>query len=200
MKLFKGKPDFYGHLMRQAENSLEGLMALKHYAEDQCDKCVNRVKDLEKMGDEERRVLIEELNNTFVTPFDREDIFQLSRALDDVMDYANSSVVELEIYELKADDHVKEMVDILIGAGEELSKSMKYLEDYPKIANDHAVKAKKYENKMEAAYRHALSDLFKGTDPIFMLKMREIYRHLSNCADRADEAANIVLSIVMKST
>jgi hypothetical protein len=175
-------------------------MALKHYAEDQCDKCVNRVKDLEKMGDEERRVLIEELNNTFVTPFDREDIFQLSRALDDVMDYANSSVVELEIYELKADDHVKEMVDILIGAGEELSKSMKYLEDYPKIANDHAVKAKKYENKMEAAYRHALSDLFKGTDPIFMLKMREIYRHLSNCADRADEAANIVLSIVMKST
>ncbi|MBN1572144.1 MAG: DUF47 family protein [Deltaproteobacteria bacterium] len=200
MKLFKSKPDFYGHLLRQAENSLEGLNALKHYAEDQCEKCVNRVKGLEKKGDEERRVLIEELNNTFVTPFDREDIFQLSRALDDVMDYANSTVVELEIYDLKANDDVKKMVNILIGAGEELKKSMKYLEEYPKIANDHAVKAKKYENKMEAAYRQALSDLFSGTDPIFMLKMREIYRHLSNCADRADEAANIVLGIVMKST
>ena len=200
MKLFRNKPDFYGHLLKQAENALMGLNALKHYAGNQCEDCVKRVRDLEKKGDEERRVLIEELNNTFVTPFDREDIFQLSRALDDVMDYADSTVVELEIYELKADDHVMEMVNILIGAGEELTKSMKYLGKYPKIANDHAVRAKKYENEMEAAYRNALSDLFKGTDPVFMLKMREIYRHLSNCADRADEAANIVLSIVMKST
>ncbi len=144
--------------------------------------------------------MIEELNNTFVTPFDREDIFQLSRALDDVMDYADSTVVELEMYGIKADHHVRKMVDILIGAADELARSMKHLEVYPKIANDHAVKAKRHENLMEAAYRQAVSELFSGTDPIFMLKMREIYRHLSNCADRVDEAANIILSIVMKST
>ena len=72
--------------------------------------------------------------------------------------------------------------------------------EYPNIANDHAVRAKKLENDMEQAYHRALADLFKGTDPIYMLKMREVYRHLSNCADRGDEAANIILSIVMKST
>ena len=200
MKLFRKKPDFYGHLLRQAENAHEGLKALKEFADNQCEECARKVNDLEKKGDEERRILIEELNNTFVTPFDREDIFQLSRALDDVMDYADSAVVELEIYEIEADEYVRKKVDILIGAGSELVRSIKHLEAYPKIANDHAVKAKKYENFMEAAYRQAVSELFKGTDPIYMLKMREIYRHLSNCADRVDEAANIILSIVMKST
>lgn len=200
MRLFKKKPNFYGHLLKQAENSHEGLKALKEYANTQCEECAVRVKELEKKGDEERRVLIEELNNTFVTPFDREDIFQLSRALDDVMDYADSTVVELEIYEIDADDHVRKMVDILIEGGMELERAVKYIDKYPNIANDHAVRAKKYENEMEGAYRQAASELFKGTDPIYMLKMREIYRHLSNCADRVDEAANIILSIVMKST
>ena len=92
------------------------------------------------------------------------------------------------------------MIDIMIQAYEELVNAIKYLKEYPNIANDHAVRAKKLENDMEQAYHRALADLFKGTDPIYMLKMREVYRHLSNCADRGDEAANIILSIVMKST
>jgi uncharacterized protein Yka (UPF0111/DUF47 family) len=65
---------------------------------------------------------------------------------------------------------------------------------------EHAVKAKFYENTMEKAYHSALADLFKKTDTVYMLKMREIYRHLSNAADRSDEAANIICSIVMKAT
>jgi uncharacterized protein Yka (UPF0111/DUF47 family) len=116
------------------------------------------------------------------------------------MDYADNTVRELSAYELSTDEHTKIMIEIMIQAYEELVKSIKYLKQYPKIANDHAVRAKKLENDMEQAYHKALADLFKGTDPIYMLKMREIYRHLSNCADRGDEAANIILSIVMKST
>jgi uncharacterized protein Yka (UPF0111/DUF47 family) len=65
---------------------------------------------------------------------------------------------------------------------------------------EHAVKAKFYENAMEKAYHTALADLFKKTDTLYMLKMREIYRHLSNAADRCDQAANIICSIVMKTT
>ncbi len=200
MRFFRKKADFYRLLFVQGEKVLEGLMALKDYAENQCKECSESVNMLEKVGDENRRILIEELNSTFSTPIDREDIFQLSRALDDVMDYAQTTVNELELYEISADGHVKKMINIMVTAVEELVKSLKYLKDYPKIANDHAVKAKKNENYMEKAYRQALSELFKGSDPIYMLKMREIYRHLSNSADRGDEAANIILSIVMKST
>jgi hypothetical protein len=200
MNFFRKKADFYALLMSQAEKVLEGVRALGEYAVNQSPERARAVRDLEKEADEWRRVLIAELNRTFATPIDREDIFQLSRTLDDVMDYADNTVRELNAYELSPDNHTKIMIEIMIQAYEELVKAIKYLRQYPKIANDHAVRAKKLENDMEQAYHNALSDLFKGTDPIYMLKMREIYRHLSNCADRGDEAANIILSIVMKST
>ena len=200
MSFFRKKPDFYALLMGQSEKVLEGIKALRGYASDQCPDCAAAVKNLEKEADEHRRIIIAELNRTFATPIDREDIFQLSRALDDVMDYAENTVIELTAYELSADSHIRKMIDIMIQASEELVKAIKYLKEYPNIANDYAVRAKKLENDMEQEYHRALSDLFKGTDPIYMLKMREVYRHLSNCADRGDEAANIILSIVMKST
>ena len=200
MNFFKKKPDFYALLSKQSEKVLEGIKALKGYATDQCVDCAQAVKNLEKEADEHRRIIIAELNRTFATPIDREDIFQLSRALDDVMDYADNTVIEMTAYELSADEHIRNMIDIMIQAYEELVNAIKYLKEYPNIANDHAVRAKKLENDMEQAYHRALADLFKGTDPIYMLKMREVYRHLSNCADRGDEAANIILSIVMKST
>ena len=199
MRLFRRKADFYTLLMGQAQKVLEGVRALREYAAHQSPECAQAVRDLEKEADELRRIVIAELNRTFATPIDREEIFQLSRALDDVMDYAENTVRELNAYDLSADGHTKIMIEIMIQAYEELVKAIKYLKEYPKIANDHAVRAKKLENDMEQAYHTALAELFKGTDPIYMLKMREIYRHLSNGADRGDEAANTILSIVMKS-
>jgi uncharacterized protein Yka (UPF0111/DUF47 family) len=172
--------------------------ALLGFAEDGSREKANLVRNLEREADELRRILIEELDKTFVTPIDREDIFALSRAIDDIIDYANSTVDEMEIYEVKGNEHIKEMINILRKVARELDEGVKILKDYPKIASEHAVKAKAYENTMEKAYHKALADLFKGSDTIYMLKMREIYRHLSNAADRGDEAANIVSSIVMK--
>jgi uncharacterized protein Yka (UPF0111/DUF47 family) len=200
MNIFRKRPDFYLLLLHQADEGLTGLMALREYAVNQTLENAEKVKEIEKRADEKRRVLIAELYRTFATPIDREDIFQLSRALDDVVDYATTTVAELTVYELTTDEHVKKMIAIMMDAYGDLVKAIKYLKEYPNIANDHAVRAKKSENSMEQAYLDALSELFKGSDPIYMLKMREIYRHLSNCADRGDEAANIILSIVMKST
>ena len=191
---------FFELLARQASKAVEGLEALWKFAENGTKENANLVRNIEREADELRRILIEELDKTFVTPFDREDIFALSRAIDDVVDYANTTVDEMEIYEVKGDHHIIEMVNILRKAARELNDAVKILKDYPRIASEHAVKAKAYENSMEKAYHFALADLFKGTDTIYMLKMREIYRHLSNAADRGDEAANIISSIVMKHT
>jgi predicted phosphate transport protein (TIGR00153 family) len=187
-------------LSDQASKTLEGIEALGEFVENQNQEDANRVKEIEKEADELRRVLVEELHKTFVIPMDREDIYALSRAIDDIVDYANSTVDEMEIYEVVSDAHLREMVDILRKAALEISDAVKILEAYPNIAMEHAVKAKFYENTMEKAYHSALADLFKKTDTVYMLKMREIYRHLSNAADRSDEAANIICSIVMKAT
>jgi len=189
---------FFDILSSQAAKTLEGLDALWNFAENGTKENANLVRDVERQADELRRILIEELDSTFITPIDREDIYALSRAIDDVVDYANTTVDEMEIYDVKGDEHIKDMVNILRKAARELDDAVKILKDYPKIASEHAVKAKSYENQMEKAYHVALANLFKGTDTVYMLKMREIYRHLSNAADRGDEAANIISSIVMK--
>lgn len=200
-KSFSGNEGrFYELLSRQSAKTLEGLEALWNFVENETKENANIVRNIEREADELRRILIEELDKTFVTPLDREDIYSLSRAIDDVVDYANSTVDEMEIYGVKADSHIKEMVNILREAARELNDAVQILKDHPKIASEHAVKAKAYENMMEKAYHSALADLFKGTDTVYMLKMREIYRHLSNAADRGDEAANNILSIVMKNT
>lgn len=200
-KPFSGSENrFFDLLSRQSEKAIEGLDALSNYAEDGSRENANLVRKIEREADELRRILIQELDQTFITPIDREDIYQLSRAIDDVVDYANTTVDEMEIYEVKGDAHIKEMVSILRKAARELNDAVKILKDYPKIASEHAVKAKAYENQMEKAYHKALAELFKRTDTVYMLKMREIYRHLSNAADRGDEAANIISSIVMKHT
>ncbi len=200
-KSFQGSENrFFDLLSRQSLKSIEGLDALLNFAENGTKENANLVRNIEREADELRRILIQELDQTFITPIDREDIFDLSRAIDDVVDYANTTVDEMEIYEVKGDHHIKEMVNILRKATRELYDAVKILKDYPKIASEHAVKTKAYENQIEKAYHMALADLFKGTDTVYMLKMREIYRHLSNAADRGDEAANIISSIVMKHT
>jgi uncharacterized protein Yka (UPF0111/DUF47 family) len=194
----RGTTRFFDLLSLQSAKTLEGLDALWKFVEQGTKESANRVRTVEREADELRRILIEELDKTFVTPIDREDIYSLSRAVDDIVDYANTTVDEMEIYEVTGDAHIKEMVTILQKAANEINDAVKILKDYPKIASEHAVQAKAYENTMERAYHVALADLFKGNDTVYMLKMREIYRHLSNAADRGDEAANIISSIVMK--
>jgi predicted phosphate transport protein (TIGR00153 family) len=199
-RLFPREKNFYELLSEQASKTLEGIEKLEVFLQNQNQETAKGVKDVEKEADELRRILVEELHHTFVTPMDREDIFALSRAIDDIVDYANTTVDEMEIYDVASDDHLQEMVDILRRAAQEIRDSVKILETYPHIAMEHAIKAKFYENTMEKAYHSALADLFKKTDTIYMLKMREIYRHLSNAADRCDGAANIICSTVMKTT
>lgn len=198
--LFPKEKDFYEALAKQASKTLEGIEALGAFVRHPTEETAKRVRETEHEADELRRVLVEELHQTFVTPMDREDIYALSRAIDDIVDYANTTVDETEIYQVEPEDHLREMVEILRKATREISDAVKILASYPHIAMEHAVKAKAYENDMEKAYHAALADLFKKKDTVYMLKMRELYRHLSNAADRCDQAANIICSIVMKST
>src|SRR4030066_555753 len=142
-KSFSGSENrFVDLLSRQSLKSIEGLDALWNFAEKGTKENANLVRNIEREADELRRILIEELDQTFVTPLDREDIYALSRAIDDVVDYANTTVDEMEIYKVKGDDHIKDMVNILRKAARELNDAVKILKDYPKIASEHPVKQK----------------------------------------------------------
>jgi hypothetical protein len=187
----------------QASLTLQGLEALKAYmAEDTT--AAERLEKSEKEADEARRILISELNKTFVTPFDREDIFSLSRTIDDVLDYAYSTVTEMEVLRVRPTPFMLRIASLLRDAAYELLMAVDRLELHPEVANEHAQRAKTLENRVEEVYREALADLFSGAEDIKhvmkMLKSREVYRHLSNAADRGDEAANVIADIVVKIT
>jgi len=191
-------------LAEQAEQALQAMDALESYMKKASDKTAARVVQIEKDADETRRILIDELNRTFVTPIDREDIFSLSRAIDDVVDYACTTVEEMRILEVEPNDDLRRMVSLLKNAANEIHLAMLRLKENPGVATEHATRAKAQENQVERCYREAISALFSGpktVDQVMgVLKLREIYRHLSNCADRGGEAANGILDIVVKTT
>ena len=200
---FKKKQNVFLKLIHdQAALTLDGLEALKTFMISGDPAASALLSAKEKEADEARRILIDELNNTFITPFDREDIFLLSRTIDDVLDYAYSTVSEMEILKVEPTEYMQKMASILRDAANELLMAVDRLENHPGVANDHAQRAKSLENRVEELYREALADLFSGAEDIQhvikMLKSREVYRHLSNAADRGDEAANVIADIIVK--
>jgi len=205
MKFFRKRKKqnrFLELLTQQAEFSVQGMEALREYMKQPDDALAERVSQIEKEADEARRILIDELNRTFVTPFDREDIFALSLTIDDVLDYANTTVDSMVIFNVEPNDFLVRIVSLLADAAMEIYRGVIRLEDHPNVANDHAVRAKALENRVEHVYREALSELFEQPEDLDgvmeILKLREIYRHLSNAADRGDAAANVIGDIVVK--
>jgi hypothetical protein len=202
---FKPRQDnFVRLLIEQSEWTVQGLEALLAYMRDADEASANTVRKCEKEADEVRRILVDELNHTFVTPMDREDIFALSRAIDDILDYAYSTLDEMTVLHVTPNTYLQRMVSLLRDAANEVNLAMLRLKDHPGVAVDHAQRAKALENRVESVYREAIAALFEGpADPehiVEMLKLREIYRHLSNAADRGDEAANIINNVVVKMT
>lgn len=202
-RIFKKRQNVFLKLIHdQASLTLEGLEALKTFMISRDLAASALLSTKEKEADEARRILIDELNKTFITPFDREDIFSLSRMIDDVLDYAYSTVSEMEILKVEPTNYMQQMASILRDAGYELLMAVDRLENHPGVANNHAQRAKSLENRVEEVYREALADLFSGAEDIQhvikMLKSREVYRHLSNAADRGDEAANVIADIIVK--
>lgn len=203
--LFKQRQDkFLVLLIQQAEYAVEANEMLLNYLNKPTEKIANRLRQIEKDADEVRRILVDELNRTFVTPMDREDVHALSRNLDDVVDYAYTTTEEMEILGIAPNDYLKRMASLLRDAAVELHLGMLRLDDHPGVTNEHAQRAKALENRVERVYREALADLFDQPEDIEhimeILKLREVYRHLSNAADRGDEAANHLSDIVVKQT
>jgi predicted phosphate transport protein (TIGR00153 family) len=203
MRLFKKRRSiFLKLLIDQAKRTQEGIEYLKNYMSTEDSNIAKDIDNKEKEGDEVRRILIDEINRTFSTPFDREDIFALSRAIDDILDYANTAVDEMNILNIKTNPHLIKMSDILEKSARNLYQAIKMLPSHPRVSTNHVIKVKEFENRLEGSYRKALSELFSTPDDlegiITILKTRELYRHLSNAGDRCDEAADIIGDLLVK--
>lgn len=200
----KEESKFIAMLIAQAGKSVESIHYLVHKLEQIDADTLKAVRKLAEEASELRAVLIDELHKTFITPLDREDIFNLSHCFEDMVTYSLTTVEEMNILKVDADDYIRQMMNLVREEAEQLELATARLAKNPRVALDHAHEVRKLERRVERLYRTAIKDLFaRATDPERLPGLfyrREVYRHISNMSDRADSAANVFGMVIMKLT
>jgi predicted phosphate transport protein (TIGR00153 family) len=158
------------------------------------------IKDVEHKGDNLTHDLIKMLNKSFVTPFDREDIYALSGALDDIMDLIDASAQRIVMYNVeKPTPEAKELAFIILKSCQTLARAVALLGGKLEPIYEYCVEVNALENEADRVCREAVSRLFdEEKDPIQLIKWKEIYETLERATDKCEDAANILESVVVK--
>ncbi len=161
---------------------------------------VQKIKDIEHRGDEMTHAIITKLNVTFITPFDREDIHKLASSIDDVLDFINAAADRMLMYKITAAPRpAAELAAIVVRQAEQLSKAVSLLGKDENVL-DYCVEINRLENDADTVARKAIAELFdREHDPIALIKLKELYEVLETATDKAEDAANVVESVVLKS-
>ena len=161
---------------------------------------VEQMQAIEHRGDKATHAIITKLNQSFITPFDREDIHRLASSLDDVLDFMNSAAVRLVMYNISAPPPpAAELAGIIVQQSEELAKAVSNLEKNQHVL-EHCVEINRLENEADLVSRKAIARLFEvEKDPISLIKMKELYEVLETATDKAEDAANVLEAVVLKS-
>ncbi len=158
-----------------------------------------QIKDVEHACDDITHKITTKLNKSFITPFDREDIYALSVALDDVCDYIDAAARAIRMYDIhEFNQHSVQLAKLIHGLAYEMNSAILLLKK-PNGMNAHIVEIHRLENEADEAYFLAIGELFKSSqDPIFIIKWKEVYEILEYATDRCESVANIIESIVLK--
>ena len=197
-RIFPKAPDFFSLLREQCEHAAHTVDLLVRFMERGDPGVGYQIRKDEHAADLIKARNLHTLNEAFSTPIDREDIYRAIMALDDVVTYCKSTVSEMDILVVGPDDFTREMAARLHEGVQALASGFGNLASKPERAADDAAVARHAERQVETLYRKALAALFEGDDYRAMFKRREIYRHLSNAADRMANCANTLHDIQVK--
>ena len=158
-----------------------------------------RIKDAEHACDELTHKITIKLNKSFITPFDREDIFTLIVALDDVCDYVDAGARAILMYDIKqVSDHARHLSKVIQSQTMEIHSAVSMLSK-PDNLNQHIVEIHRLENEADDVYFRAIGELFhNSSDPMTVIKWKELYEILENATDRCESVANIIESVILK--
>ena len=159
-----------------------------------------KIKDIEHRGDSQTHDIIKKLNKSFITPFDREDIYALSSALDDVLDLIDASAQRFVMYNVeKPTPEAKELAFLILKSCQTIDKAVGLLGGRLEPIAEYCVEVNALENEADRVCREAISRLFdEEKDPIQLIKWKEIYETLERATDKCEDAANILESVVVK--
>jgi predicted phosphate transport protein (TIGR00153 family) len=193
---------FYELFTSAANNLLEGAHALEALitgSRGERDALAKQLRDLEHVGDDRTHSILREVNSTFVTPFDREDIYRLAGRLDDVMDYFEAAGDLIVLYDLEVLPlEMHRMTEILVRGAEITASAMGRLKAVSSLS-DYWIEINRLENDCDKLYRRFLARLFSGEyDALTVMKLKEIAEQLEGAADAFENVGDTVESIAVK--
>ena len=203
MAWFLPKNDnFFEQFDLAANNIVSGAMALQDLFSNavNVEEKVKHIKDLEHTGDQITHDTVKMLNKTFVTPIDREDIHAIITGLDDVLDLIDSVASRYFLYKMGSPrPEVLELTQILCKCAEETVRAFTYLEKFDNTIHHICIELNSLENEADRVVRGAIARLFdEVTDPIEIIKWKELFEGLEDAADKFEDVANTLEGVVVK--
>jgi len=202
IRLLPRETKFFDLFAELSTSMSEGARLLRSILEDPHDLVarVAQMQAIEHRGDKAIHAIMTKLNQSFITPFDREDIHHLASALDDVLDFMNTAATRLVMYKIvQPTAAAAELAGILVLQTEELARGVSLLEKNGKVMQ-HCDEINRLEDEADQVSRKAIGELFENEkDPIQLIKMKELYELLETATDKAEDAANVLEAIVLKS-
>ena len=204
MRLFPKEEKFFDMFENGSRTVLEGARLLSDLITNYTDvvEKSKRIKEIEHEGDKITHDTVTKLNNTFITPFDREDIYSLICKMDDVLDFIDAVSSRMILYKIKSPtDEAHALMDVLLKSVEEMDKAIRELRNIkkPEAILKYCVEINTLENKGDVILRDAVAKLFDdGTNPIDVIKWKEIYENLETAIDRCEDVANVIEGAVLK--
>jgi predicted phosphate transport protein (TIGR00153 family) len=196
---------FFNMLENESQNVLDGSTAfldlLKNY--ENIKQKQQKIKDIEHQGDDFVHEIFEELNKTFITPIDHEDISKLASAFDDVLDYIDGTATRLVLYDIqKPEENMIKLAEVLLKQATELKEALSGLRNIknPKEIERRCIEVNRLENVADDLYKNSVADLFKRKDAIEIMKLKEVYERLEFATDKCEDAANVISDIVVKNS
>jgi predicted phosphate transport protein (TIGR00153 family) len=203
MALFPKKIDFFEILDRALDNVSKATNVLVDTFNnfENFEKKAKTIYEFEQDGDMFTHDIMKELNKTFLTPIDREDIHELAARIDDVLDLIWAAVDRMVVYKIeKPTPEVISIAEDLQMTADILKKSLKELraKQYSHV-QEHCIEINRLENRIDRKYRDALGKLLNdNSDPVYIIKWKDIYQLFEDASDRAEDIANILEGIVLK--
>ncbi len=193
---------FFDLFAKQADNVVVGAKALQqmlsHYTG--VPEQVQSVKAIEHEGDEITHGILTKLNQTFITPFDREDIHELCSQIDDVIDLIDAAASRFVLYRVdKVREGTLDLVKVLVSATVEVTAAVHALSS-PENALKHCIEINRYENESDRICRTLIAKLFdEETNPVQIIKWKEIFEVIETAVDKCEDVANVIEGVILKS-
>lgn len=203
VRMIPRETKFFDMFAEMSSNLTEGATVLRDLLQNYSNVAigVQKIKDIEHKGDDMTHAVLIKLNQTFITPFDREDIHRLASSIDDVLDYVNSAADRLIMYKiLTVPQAAIDLANVIVKQGDELAHAVRLLEKSHQKVLDHCVEVNRLENEADRIARDAIGHLFEQeTDPIHLIKIKELLEVLETATDKAEDAANVLETVILKS-